>query len=246
MILECGIPDEWLPVELEGGNPIAERLLGACRRRENGGADFLESHARLGRRCGEVRPDLRLRVVFRHHGIPLTGKGIARVSPGGKAYQRASSIRRSSRTWDSCASVSRRNAGRSAAGQARDHRFIELSSRQRLWERALAIEYTHDMLGDKGLKRHRPSCTRLLEVVDAPSGRNQPKERLIEAEDAFNRAVGDVVHGEEGMFLAPGARAVRPDACEGRWTVAALLDLNEHDSPLRECIGDVRVARLRS
>src|SRR6266581_5100855 len=41
MILECGVPDERLTVEPERGNPIAERLLGTRRRRQNGGADLL-------------------------------------------------------------------------------------------------------------------------------------------------------------------------------------------------------------
>src|SRR5882762_465543 len=103
VVLERGVPDEWPVGELERGDPITERLLRARGDRTNRGPNLLEGRACLGRRGREVGT---------HRRDHTAGNSTTRVSPTGSACHRASSVPRSARTREICASVSGWNVSR--------------------------------------------------------------------------------------------------------------------------------------
>src|SRR4029077_18388733 len=110
------------------------------------------------------------------------------------------------------------------------HRLIEVADAHRRGQRALAIEDTHHVLGDDRLERHRLACTWFGEIVDVPPLGDQSEKGLIEAKHAFDRTMGQIMHGKKWMLLAPRAASVTPHAGKRRRTVATFLQLDEHKS----------------
>ena len=113
-------------------------------------------------------------------------------------------------------------------GETGGHRRINLAGAHGVWERSFTIQQAHEVLGNERLAGQARTRARLLKIINFPPRGDQAKECLVETEHAFDGAMPQIVERKEGMFPAPGAAAVRPEARESGGTVATFFQLNEH------------------
>jgi hypothetical protein len=64
------------------------------------------------------------------------------------------------------------------------------------------------VFGPEGLDGQATGRAGLREVIECPPGAHESEEGLSESQHAFDRAMGEIVRGEEGVESGPGPRPI--------------------------------------